>query len=87
MHSYGANLINCSVGHGPDGNATEAEWLPDGRRIPYAAAIKPYVDKAVIGVVGKLRDPKMCEDAIASGKTDMVFLARQMLCDQPVYRI
>ena len=77
----GANLINCSVGQGPDGNATEAEWLPDGRRIPYAAAIKPYVDKAVIGVVGKLRDPQMCEDAIAQGKTDMVFLARQMLCD------
>ncbi|MCQ2560741.1 MAG: FAD-dependent oxidoreductase [Clostridia bacterium] len=77
----GADLIDCSVGQGPDGNATEAEWMPDGRRIHFAEAIKKYVDKAVIGAVGKLRDPQMCEDAIASGKTDMVFLARQLLCD------
>ncbi|MBR5930528.1 MAG: FAD-dependent oxidoreductase, partial [Lachnospiraceae bacterium] len=77
----GANLINCSVGQAPDGYATEAEWFPDGRRIHFAAAIKPYVKKAVIGAIGKLRSPEMCEQAIAEGSTDMVFLARQMLCD------
>lgn len=77
----GANLIDCSIGQGPDGAATEAEWMPDGRRIHYAAYIKPHLAAAKVGVVGKLRDPAMCEKAIADGATDLVFLARQMLCD------
>lgn len=77
----GANLIDCSVGQGPDGNATEAEWMPDGRRIHFAAAIKPHLTTAKVGVVGKLRTPELCEKAIAEGSTDLVFLARQMLCD------
>lgn len=77
----GANLIDCSIGQGPDGAATEAEWMPDGRRIHYAAYIKPRLSKAKVGVVGKLRTPELCEKAIAEGSTDLVFLARQMLCD------
>lgn len=77
----GANLIDCSIGQGPDGAATEAEWMPDGRRIHFAAAIKPHLTTAKVGVVGKLRTPEMCEKAIAEGSTDLVFLARQMLCD------
>lgn len=77
----GANLIDCSIGQGPDGAATEAEWMPDGRRIHYAAAIKPHLTTAKVGVVGKLRTPELCEKAIAEGSTDLVFLARQMLCD------
>lgn len=77
----GANLIDCSIGQGPDGAATEAEWMPDGRRIHFAAAIKPHMTTAKVGVVGKLRTPELCEKAIAEGATDLVFLARQMLCD------
>ncbi len=77
----GANLIDCSIGQGPDGAATEAEWMPDGRRIHFAAAIKPHLTTAKVGVVGKLRTPELCEKAIAEGSTDLVFLARQMLCD------
>ena len=77
----GANLIDCSIGQGPDGAATEAEWMPDGRRIHFAAAIKPHMTTAKVGVVGKLRTPELCEKAIAEGSTDLVFLARQMLCD------
>lgn len=77
----GANLIDCSIGQGPDGAATEAEWMPDGRRIHYAAYIKPHLKTAKTGVVGKLRTPELCEKAIAEGSTDLVFLARQMLCD------
>lgn len=77
----GANLIDCSIGQAPDGYATEAEWMPDGRRLHYGEAIKPALTTAKVGVVGKLRTPEMCEEAIASGKTDLVFMARQMLCD------
>ena len=77
----GANLIDCSVGQGPDGNATEAEWLPDGRRIHFAAKVKPHMTTAKVGVVGKLRTPELCEEAIADGSTDMVFIARALLAD------
>lgn len=77
----GANLIDCSIGMAPDGHATEAEWMPDGRRVHFAAAIKPHLTTAKVGVVGKLRTPDVCEKAIAEGSTDLVFLARAMLCD------
>lgn len=77
----GANLIDCSVGQGPDGNATEPEWLPDGRRIHFAAAVKPHMTTAKVGVVGKLRTPELCEKAIAEGSTDMVVIGRALLAD------
>ena len=56
----GANLIDCTIGYAPDGQATEAEWLPDGRRVPNAAYIKPHMTTAKVGVVGKLRTPDVC---------------------------
>ncbi|MCR4711592.1 MAG: FAD-dependent oxidoreductase [Clostridia bacterium] len=77
----GANLIDCSVGQGPDGNATEAEWMPDGRRLHFAAAVKPHVQSAKIAVVGKIRTPELAEKAIAEGMTDMVMIGRALLCD------
>ena len=36
---------------------------------------------ARVGVVGKLRTPEMCEEAIKNGDTDLVFLARALLTD------
>lgn len=77
----GANLIDCSVGQGPDGNATEAEWMPDGRRLHYAAAVKPHMTTAKVAVVGKIRTPELAEKAIAEGTTDMVMIGRALLCD------
>ena len=77
----GANLIDCTIGQGPDGSATEAEFLPDGRRLHSAAYIKPHMTTARVGVVGKLRTPEMCEEAIKNGDTDLVFLARALLTD------
>ena len=75
----GANLIDCSVGQGPDGNATEAEWMPDGRRLHYAAAVKPHMTTAKVAVVGKIRTPELAEKAIAEGTTDMVMIGRARL--------
>ncbi len=81
LEEAGADLIDCSIGQAPDGHATEAEWMPDGRRVHYAAAVKPHLKKAKVGVVGKLRTPDVCEKAIADGSTDLVFIARALLCD------
>lgn len=77
----GANLINCSLGQAPDGMATESEWHPDGRRLPYAAEIKKHITKAKVAHVGKLRTPELCEEAIADGKIDMVVIGRALLAD------
>lgn len=51
-----------------------------GYNIPYVQAIKQAVSIPVIGG-GRMHDPYINEQAIATGKLDMVFLGRQSLAD------
>ncbi len=51
-----------------------------GRNVYLAAAIKKHVSKPV-ATIGGLTDPAMMEDIIASGKADIVYMARQLLAD------
>ena len=55
-------------------------FLDDGVNVKYAAEIKKHVSTPV-ATVGSLSDPEMMEEIIASGKADVVELARQLLAD------
>lgn len=51
-----------------------------GRNVYLAAEIKKHVTKPV-STIGGLTNPDMMEDIIASGKADIVYMARQLLAD------
>ena len=51
-----------------------------GRNVYLAAEIKKHVNKPV-ATIGGLTDPEMMEDIVASGKADIVYMARQLLAD------
>ncbi|MDR3148967.1 MAG: FAD-dependent oxidoreductase, partial [Oscillospiraceae bacterium] len=55
-------------------------FLPDGANVKYAAEIKKHV-KTPVATVGALADPELLEDIIASGKADVVELARALIAD------
>ncbi len=51
-----------------------------GRNVFLAAEIKKHVHKPV-ATIGGLTDPEMMVEIIASGKADIVYMARQLLAD------
>lgn len=51
-----------------------------GRNVYLAAEIRKHVSKPV-ATIGGLTDPAMMEEIIASGKADVVYMARQLLAD------
>lgn len=60
-------------------------FLEDGVNVKYAAEIKKHVSTPV-ATVGALADPEMLEEIIASGKADVVELARGLICDPDLPR-
>ena len=56
-------------------------FYPHGRNVEYAAEIKKHVKKSYVGTVGGLSDPYQMEEIIASGKADIVYIARGLVCD------
>lgn len=79
-----ADLIHVSAGsHEVDEVFTithPSMFQPDGCNVQFAAEIKKHV-KTPVATVGALSDPDMMEDIIASGKADVVELARALLAD------
>ena len=55
-------------------------FLEDGVNVKYAAEIKKHV-KTPVATVGALTDPAQMEEIIASGKADVVELARGLIAD------
>lgn len=53
-----------------------------GYQVPFAAAIKKAVPDIAVRAVGMIADPLQAEDIVASGKADMVAMARAFL-DNP----
>ena len=60
-------------------------FLEDGVNVKYAAEIKKHVSTSV-ATVGALSDPELLEEIIASGKADVVELARGLICDPDLPR-
>ena len=76
------DLIHVSVGSYHFGffDTTLPMFDPHGRNVQYAAEIKKHVKKPV-ACIGALSDPQQMEEIIASGKADVVYMARQLLAD------
>ena len=79
-----ADIIHVSAGHHESTYASTithpSMFLEDGCNVKYAAEIKKHV-RTPVGTVGALNDPDQLEEIIASGKADIVNLARQTLAD------
>ena len=55
-------------------------FMPDGCNVQYAEEIKKHV-KCPVATVGALADPDLMENIIASGKADVVEVARGLIAD------
>ncbi|MDR0858677.1 MAG: FAD-dependent oxidoreductase [Oscillospiraceae bacterium] len=56
-------------------------FLEDGVNVKYAAEIKKHLTKSKVATVGALSDPELMEEIIASGKADVVEVARGLIAD------
>ena len=84
-----ADIIHCSVGCGiglPEEYRTFSLTHPcmfkeDGVNVKYAAEVKKHISGTPVAAVGAMTDPAMMEQIIASGKADIVEMARGLICD------
>jgi 2,4-dienoyl-CoA reductase-like NADH-dependent reductase (Old Yellow Enzyme family) len=77
LKDAGVDLIDCSSG----ANVADAKIpVGPGYQVPFAEAIRR--DAAIAtGAVGMITGPEQAEEIVASGKADVVLLAREMLRD------
>jgi len=77
LGAIGIDLIDCSSG----GTAYDAKVPSEaGYQVPFAEQIRREA-KIATGAVGLITDARQAEEIIATGKADVVLLARQMLRD------
>jgi 2,4-dienoyl-CoA reductase-like NADH-dependent reductase (Old Yellow Enzyme family) len=77
LKSEGVDLIDCSSG----GLVPYAKVpLSPGYQVPFAEAIRKQAEIPT-AAVGLITEPQQAEEIIASGKADLVYLARQLLRD------
>ncbi|MDR1590059.1 MAG: NAD(P)/FAD-dependent oxidoreductase [Oscillospiraceae bacterium] len=80
-----ADLIHVSAGSHEDARVFTVThpsmFLEDGVNVKYAAEIKKRVKYSKVATVGALSDPEMLQEIIASGKADVVEMARGLICD------
>lgn len=82
-----ADIINVSLGSLNSYTARSFSrthltmFYPGGYNVYLAAEIKKHVKKSYVGTVGGLCDPYLMEEIIASGKADIVYMARELVCD------
>jgi 2,4-dienoyl-CoA reductase-like NADH-dependent reductase (Old Yellow Enzyme family)/thioredoxin reductase len=56
-------------------------FLPDGANVRFAAEVKKHVKNSYVATVGALAVPDQLEEIIASGKADVVEIARGLIAD------
>jgi 2,4-dienoyl-CoA reductase-like NADH-dependent reductase (Old Yellow Enzyme family) len=77
LRAAGVDLVDCSSG----GLVPHAQVaLGPGYQVPFAAAIRTRAGIAT-GAVGMVTEPAQAEQIVASGKADVVLLARALLRD------
>jgi 2,4-dienoyl-CoA reductase-like NADH-dependent reductase (Old Yellow Enzyme family) len=77
LKEFGIDLIDCS-----SGGLVPGVKIPNepGYQVPFAEAIRREVGIAT-GAVGLITEATQAEEIVASGKADVVLLAREMLRD------
>lgn len=76
------DLIHVSAGSYQFGffNTHLPMFAPHGANVYLAAEIKKHVSKPV-ATIGALNDPAQMEEILASGKADVIYMARELLAD------
>ncbi len=82
-----ADIIHVSVGL--HGDLSGLNWIKsyptmfeqEGKNVRYAAEIKKYISQSLVATVGALSTPEYMEEIIATGKADVVAIARGLICD------
>lgn len=76
------DLIHVSAGHHELSfyRMFPSMFLDHGCNVRLAAEVKKHVSKPV-ATLGALSDPKQMEEILASGKADVIYMARQLLAD------
>jgi 2,4-dienoyl-CoA reductase-like NADH-dependent reductase (Old Yellow Enzyme family) len=77
LETKGVDLLDCSTGGNISGVRIELKPM---YQVPFAERIKKETS-LLSGAVGLITTAAECEQIIAEGKADMVFLARQLLRD------
>ena len=82
LESHGVDIIHASVGTHLDPwcYTFNSIYHKNGCNLPLADAIKKAVSIPVV-TIGGFNTPEQCEEAIASGKADLVCMGRQHLAD------
>lgn len=76
----GADAIHISNGSAEGGNIISSYYRDPGFNVENAAKVKAAVSIPVL-CVGRINDPELAEEIVASGKADLVSLGRQSVCD------
>jgi 2,4-dienoyl-CoA reductase-like NADH-dependent reductase (Old Yellow Enzyme family)/thioredoxin reductase len=56
-------------------------FYPHGVNVEYAAEVKKHVKKSLVATVGGLSDPYQMEHILATGKADVIYMGRELVCD------
>ncbi len=80
LKAEGVDMIDCSTGGIGGKQRPQRMKIEQGFQVPFAARIRHDADIAAMAV-GFLWDAHHCEDLLASGKADMIALAREVLDD------
>ena len=85
-----ADLIHVSAGHHENPDVFTVThpsiFMEDSCNVKYAAAIKPHIRESRIATVGAHSDPDLLEEIVASGKADVIEIARALMADPDLPR-
>ncbi len=56
-------------------------FYEEGHHADIAAEIKKHVKHSLVGIAGGFSNPWVMEEVLASGKADIIYMARQLNCD------
>ncbi len=80
-----ADIIHVSCGNlfapGTDFHTHPGIFQEEGMNVKYAAEIKKHVKKSYVATIGALTSLDVLEEIVASGKADIVEMARGLICD------
>ena len=82
IHCSAGGFLNPELGSSDLNVVTPSMFVEQGVNVPYAETIKKRLSgRTPVAVVGGLSDPAFLEEVIASGKADIVEIARGLVCD------
>jgi 2,4-dienoyl-CoA reductase-like NADH-dependent reductase (Old Yellow Enzyme family)/thioredoxin reductase len=84
LEAEGADYLNVTAGVvGADRLTVAPMYEPQGCYTHLAEAVKPLVSIPV-GTIGRIKDPVMANDLVATGKVDFVGMGRPMIADPDI---